>query len=54
MSILAKVKEVLTSKYFVIGAAVVAGVVVWFKGMPFIAGVALGVSGAKLISAFKG
>jgi|TARA_Y100001972_G_C7498180_1_gene252338 hypothetical protein len=54
MSILAKVKEVLTSKYFVIGAAAVAGVVVWFKGMPFIAGVALGVSGAKLISAFKG
>jgi len=54
MSILAKVKEVLTSKYFVIGAAAVAGVVVWFKGMPFIAGVALGVSGAKLINAFKG
>jgi hypothetical protein len=53
MSILAKVKEVLTSKYFVIGAAAVA-VVVWFKGMPFIAGVALGVSGAKLITAFKG
>ena len=54
MSILAKVKEVLTSKYFVIGAAAVAGVVGWMKGMPFVAGVALGVTGTKLVSALRG
>ena len=54
MSIIAKVKEVLTSKYFVIGAAAVAGVIVWMKGMPFVAGVALGVTGTKLISALRG
>ena len=54
MSIIAKVKEVLPSKYFVIGAAAVAGVIVWMKGMPFVAGVALGVTGTKLISALRG
>ena len=54
MSILAKVKEVVTSKYFVIGASAVAGVIVWMKGMPFVAGVALGVTGTKLISALRG
>ena len=51
---LSKVKEVLTSKYFVIGAAAVAGVIVWMKGMTFVAGVALGVTGTKLISALRG
>lgn len=48
MSKLAKVKEVLTSPYFVVGAAALAGAVVFFKGMPLIGGIAIGVAGAKM------
>ena len=44
MSKLAKVKEVLTSPYFVVGVAALAGAIVFFKGMPLIGGIAIGVA----------
>ena len=46
MSKLGKIKSVLTSPYF--GVAGLTGAVVFFKGMPLIGGIAIGVAGAKL------
>tara|TARA_S200002703_G_scaffold136051_1_gene125202 strand:- start:42 stop:242 length:201 start_codon:yes stop_codon:yes gene_type:complete len=48
MSKLAKVKQVLTSEYFVAGVAGVTGAVVFFKGLPLIGGIAIGVAATKL------
>ena len=48
MSKLGKIKSVLTSPYFVIGVAGLAGAVVFFKGMPLIGGIAIGVAATKL------
>ena len=48
MSKLGKIKSVLTSPYFVIGVAGLTGAVVFFKGLPLIGGIAIGVAGAKL------
>ena len=53
MSKLAKVKEVLTSPYFVVGAAALAGAVVFFKGMPLIGGIAIGVAATKFWDILK-
>ena len=48
MSKLAKVKQVLTSEYFVAGVAGLTGAVVFFKGLPLIGGIAIGVAATKL------
>ena len=48
MSKLAKVKQVLTSEYFVAVVAGLTGAVVFFKGLPLIGGIAIGVAATKL------
>ena len=48
MKNLGKIKGILTSELVIIGLAGLAGAVVFFKGLPFIGGVALGVAGTKM------
>ena len=43
-----KIKQVLTSDYTIIGFALVVSAVVYFKGLPLVGGIALGVAGTKL------
>ena len=43
-----KIKQILTSDYTIIGFAIVIGAVVYFKGLPLVGGIALGVAGTKL------
>jgi len=53
MSKLAKVKQIITSEYFVAGAAGLTGAVVFFKGLPLIGGIAIGVAATKLWDVLK-
>ena len=53
MKLVEKLKSVVTSDFFVVGVALVTGVVVFAKGMPLIGGIAIGVAGVKLWDALK-
>jgi len=53
MSKLAKIKEVLTSEYFVVSVAGLTGAVVYFKGLPLIGGIAIGVAATKLLEVLR-
>lgn len=53
MKLVEKIKSVVTSDLFVVGAALVTGAVVFFKGMPLIGGIAIGVAGVKLWDVLK-
>lgn len=53
MKIVEKIKSVVTSDLFVVAAALVTGAVVFFKGMPLIGGIAIGVAGVKLWGVLK-
>tara|TARA_R100001460_G_scaffold25459_1_gene51176 strand:- start:1622 stop:1795 length:174 start_codon:yes stop_codon:yes gene_type:complete len=46
--VLDTIKNVLTSEYFVVGVAGLAGLVIYLKGLHFIGGIAIGVAGAKM------
>jgi len=48
MYTLDKIKQTLTSDYTIIGFALVVSAVVYFKGLPLVGGIALGVAGTKL------
>jgi hypothetical protein len=53
MKLVEKIKSVVTSDLFVVGAALVTGAVVFAKGMPLIGGIAIGVAGVKLWGVLK-
>lgn len=53
MDILNKLKSIITSEYAIIGFAIIASAVVYFKGLPLIGGIALGVAGTKLWEVLK-
>jgi len=53
MKLVEKIKSVVTSDLFIVGAALVTGAVVFAKGMPLIGGIAIGVAGVKLWDVLK-
>lgn len=53
MKLVEKIKSVLTSDFFVVGVALITGLVVFAKGMPLIGGIAIGVAGVKLWDALR-
>ena len=53
MNTLDKIKQILTSKYTIIGFTLVVSAVVYFKGLPLVGGIALGVAGVKLWDILK-
>jgi len=54
MSKLNKIKSVLISDYFVVAVAALTGAVVFFKGLPFIGGVGIGVAATKMWGVLRG
>ena len=54
MKITSKIKSVLTSDLFIATASAVLGGVVFFKGLPLIGGISIGVALTKLWGVLRG